>query len=133
MKEVVQNSMLPLVIRMADDPVPNIRFNVAKTLHSLIKYLDSNVCHPIPAAFQPQPNTQQLAGCANESETLPLKALRRQGPGCEVLRCSGPECHLKGDWIVRHIITSSHKLYVLSNKLVQTLVGLEWMHQDKQP
>lgn len=43
MKEVIQNSMLPLVIRMADDPVPNIRFNVAKTLHTLIKYLDANV------------------------------------------------------------------------------------------
>jgi len=43
MKEVIQNSMLPLVIRMADDPVPNIRFNVAKTLYTLIKYLDTTV------------------------------------------------------------------------------------------
>lgn len=43
MKEVIQNSMLPLVIRMADDPVPNIRFNVAKTLYTLIKYLDATV------------------------------------------------------------------------------------------
>jgi len=43
MKDVIHNSMLPLVIRMADDPVPNIRFNVAKTLHTLIKHLDPNV------------------------------------------------------------------------------------------
>jgi serine/threonine-protein phosphatase 2A regulatory subunit A len=48
MKEVIQNSMLPLVIRMADDPVPNIRFNVAKTLYNLIKYLDSTVCTHFP-------------------------------------------------------------------------------------
>lgn len=33
--------MLPLVIRLASDSVPNIRFNVAKTLHSLIPHLDS--------------------------------------------------------------------------------------------
>eukprot|EP01087_Luapelamoeba_hula_P024695 TRINITY_DN949_c0_g1_i1.p1 TRINITY_DN949_c0_g1~~TRINITY_DN949_c0_g1_i1.p1 ORF type:complete len:586 (+),score=99.05 TRINITY_DN949_c0_g1_i1:135-1892(+) len=41
MEEVIVNSMLPLVIRMADDAVPNIRFNVAKTLHTLIKHLDA--------------------------------------------------------------------------------------------
>jgi len=39
--EVINNTMLPLVIRMAQDPVPNIRFNVAKTLHSLIPHLDT--------------------------------------------------------------------------------------------
>lgn len=42
MSEVIHNSMLPLVIRMADDSVPNIRFNVAKTLGVLIKNLDAN-------------------------------------------------------------------------------------------
>jgi len=42
MSEVTQNSMLPLVMRMAEDPVPNIRFNAAKTLGSLIKHLDAN-------------------------------------------------------------------------------------------
>lgn len=35
--------MLPLVLRMAQDPVPNIRFNVAKTLQTLIPLLDPNV------------------------------------------------------------------------------------------
>jgi len=39
--EVINNTMLPLVVRMAADPVPNIRFNVAKTLHSLIPLLDT--------------------------------------------------------------------------------------------
>jgi serine/threonine-protein phosphatase 2A regulatory subunit A len=59
MKEVIQNSMLPLVIRMADDPVPNIRFNVAKTLYTLIKYLDTTVrfsslsCLPLALVQQP--------------------------------------------------------------------------------
>lgn len=42
-QEVLANSMLPLVIRMADDPVPNIRFNVAKTVAVLIPLIDSNL------------------------------------------------------------------------------------------
>jgi len=42
MSEVIHSSMLPLVIRMAEDPVPNIRFNVAKTLGVLVKNLDAN-------------------------------------------------------------------------------------------
>jgi len=41
MHDVIHNSMLPLVIRMADDPVPNIRFNVAKTMGILVKHLDA--------------------------------------------------------------------------------------------
>jgi len=43
MDEVINGSMLPLVIRMADDPVPNIRFNVAKTLGTLCKHLDAGL------------------------------------------------------------------------------------------
>ena len=42
MNDVIHSSMLPLVIRMAEDPVPNIRFNVAKTMGILIKNLDAN-------------------------------------------------------------------------------------------
>jgi len=41
--EVVNSTFLPLILRMAKDPVPNIRFNVARTLHALIPTLDSNV------------------------------------------------------------------------------------------
>jgi len=41
MDEVITGSMLPLVLRMADDPVPNIRFNVAKTLGQLSKHLEA--------------------------------------------------------------------------------------------
>lgn len=40
--EVVESTLLPIVIRMAEDPVPNIRFNVAKTLQVLCGYLDEN-------------------------------------------------------------------------------------------
>lgn len=42
MTEVIHSSMLPLVIKMSEDPVPNIRFNVAKTLGILAKNLDAN-------------------------------------------------------------------------------------------
>jgi len=41
--DVTINVMLPLVIRMVKDPVPNIRFNAAKTLHTLVPLLDSTV------------------------------------------------------------------------------------------
>ncbi|KAL3921773.1 MAG: hypothetical protein SGPRY_004788 [Prymnesium sp.] len=37
------NAMLPVVLGMKDDPVPNIRFNVAKTLQSLLSQLDGSV------------------------------------------------------------------------------------------
>jgi serine/threonine-protein phosphatase 2A regulatory subunit A len=35
--------MLPLLLRLAPDTVPNIRFNVAKTLSTLIPLLDGTV------------------------------------------------------------------------------------------
>ena len=35
--------MLPLVMRLAQDTVPNIRFNVAKTLSTLIPLMDGAV------------------------------------------------------------------------------------------
>jgi len=41
-RDVIETTMLPLVLRMAQDPVPNIRFNVAKTLQTLIPLLDGN-------------------------------------------------------------------------------------------
>lgn len=41
--DVVNDTMLPLLVKMAQDPVPNIRFNVCKTLQALIPSLDSTV------------------------------------------------------------------------------------------
>jgi len=41
--EVISSSMLPLVLRMAKDRVPNIRFNVAKTIQVLTPLLDATV------------------------------------------------------------------------------------------
>jgi len=38
--ETIHRCMLPLVIRMAADVVPNIRFNVARTLSTLVPRLD---------------------------------------------------------------------------------------------
>jgi serine/threonine-protein phosphatase 2A regulatory subunit A len=38
---VIANSLLPLVLRMAQDKVANIRFNVAKTLQALIPHIDA--------------------------------------------------------------------------------------------
>ena len=40
--ELLTSVMLPLVIKLSRDTVPNIRFNVAKTLHHLIPLLDNN-------------------------------------------------------------------------------------------
>ncbi|KAH9155114.1 hypothetical protein AeRB84_002894 [Aphanomyces euteiches] len=38
--DALQASVLPLVLELASDPVPNIRFNVAKTLETLVLQLD---------------------------------------------------------------------------------------------
>ena len=38
--EILAGTMLPIVLHMSDDRVPNVRFNVAKTLQSLIAQLD---------------------------------------------------------------------------------------------
>ncbi len=40
---VIQESLLPWVFELAKDVVPNIRFNVAKTLQMLVPLLDSTV------------------------------------------------------------------------------------------
>eukprot|EP01095_Lingulamoeba_sp_RSL-Kostka_P017418 TRINITY_DN9023_c0_g1_i1.p1 TRINITY_DN9023_c0_g1~~TRINITY_DN9023_c0_g1_i1.p1 ORF type:complete len:585 (+),score=188.29 TRINITY_DN9023_c0_g1_i1:120-1874(+) len=42
-KEIIVETMLPLVVKMASDPVPNIRFNVAKILNTVSKYVDPEV------------------------------------------------------------------------------------------
>ena len=39
--EVLQTLLLPPVLRMAEDPVPNIRFNVCKTLKELVARVDN--------------------------------------------------------------------------------------------
>ena len=43
--DVACTSLLPTAIAAARDRVPNIRFNVAKLLHTLVPLLDSSV-HP---------------------------------------------------------------------------------------
>jgi len=40
--KVATNSLLPIVLRMSQDNVPNIRFNVAKTLQKMVPHLDSD-------------------------------------------------------------------------------------------
>ena len=40
--EVLNNSFLPLLIKMAADPVPNIRFNVAQTLQLVSTHVDAD-------------------------------------------------------------------------------------------
>ena len=37
----LEGTMLPLAIAMASDPVPNVRFNVARTLRKLMPLFDS--------------------------------------------------------------------------------------------
>jgi serine/threonine-protein phosphatase 2A regulatory subunit A len=41
--EVITASMLPLVLKLANDSVPNIRFVAARTLGALIPLLDAGV------------------------------------------------------------------------------------------
>ena len=40
---IIDQTLLPVVIRMASDPVPNIRFNVCKTLQIIIKLVDDSI------------------------------------------------------------------------------------------
>eukprot|EP00965_Chrysotila_dentata_P229187 6197035-Pleurochrysis_carterae.AAC.2 len=42
-EEVLCSRLLPLVITMASDPVPNVRFNVAKTLQAILGLLPPRV------------------------------------------------------------------------------------------
>ena len=39
--DLLLDTMLPIVLQMGTDPVPNIRFNVAKTLQLLLPLLDA--------------------------------------------------------------------------------------------
>lgn len=41
--DVVDATLLPLVLRMVEDTVPNIRFKVAKSLGVIAKYADATV------------------------------------------------------------------------------------------
>jgi len=41
--EVVKETLLPLLTKMATDGVPNIRFNVCKTMQILIPLMDSTI------------------------------------------------------------------------------------------
>ena len=41
--EVAHSKFTPLTLQMAKDPVPNVRFSVARTLHTLIAHIDSSV------------------------------------------------------------------------------------------
>ena len=43
--DAVSSTMLPLVLQMSADPVPNVRFNAAKTLRQLAPLLDSVTVH----------------------------------------------------------------------------------------
>ena len=40
-QEVVQGTMLPVVLKLAVDPVANVRFNVAKSLTKIANKVDS--------------------------------------------------------------------------------------------
>ena len=39
-QEVTKDTMLPVVLKLAEDPVANVRFNVAKTLAKMAQKLD---------------------------------------------------------------------------------------------
>ncbi|ETV93220.1 hypothetical protein H310_12816 [Aphanomyces invadans] len=66
----IQQSILPLVLQLASDPVPNIRFNVAKALETMSGQLDSAAkeAHVVPALHtltnDPDGDVQYFAGRA---------------------------------------------------------------------
>ena len=39
-EDAIKTTMLPLILKMADDKVPNIRFNVGKCLEKMVPFLD---------------------------------------------------------------------------------------------
>lgn len=41
--EVLNSQLMSIIIKLAEDPVPNIRFNAAKTLQKLIPRIDGSV------------------------------------------------------------------------------------------
>lgn len=41
-QNALQTQLLPLVLALARDPVPNVRFNVAKTLQALIPKMEAS-------------------------------------------------------------------------------------------
>jgi len=41
--QVLQETVLPLVLGLAHDPVPNVRFNVSRTLRVIIQNIDQKV------------------------------------------------------------------------------------------
>jgi len=41
--EPLNNSLLPMVLNLTTDPVPNVRFNAAKTLRQLMPLLDERL------------------------------------------------------------------------------------------
>ena len=52
---ILCGTMLPIVLRMGSDPVPNIRFNVAKTLQALLPLFETAVVQQQvkPRLFEP--------------------------------------------------------------------------------
>lgn len=38
-KEVIIETMLPVVLKLANDPVANVRFNVAKSLTKIVQHV----------------------------------------------------------------------------------------------
>lgn len=96
--ELLPSMLLPLVLRMVDDPVPNVRFNVAKTLQALAPKLDasvvaSKVCAmPRPVTACPSPRrraTPALMHLGRAGQASAHQTVRRCGPRCEVLCAPG--------------------------------------------
>lgn len=52
---MIKDSVLPTIIDMSKDPIPNIRFNVAKSLEALIPLLkkDPNTAELISSSVKP--------------------------------------------------------------------------------
>ncbi|CAO3586864.1 unnamed protein product [Absidia cylindrospora] len=63
--EVIKDSILPTVLELADDPIPNVRFNVAKSLQVLTPLLRNDPATENLALSQVKPALEKMNGDAD--------------------------------------------------------------------
>lgn len=69
--EVIQENILPVITQLVEDPIPNIRFNVAKSYGALVDVLRS-----LPADGGPLPNGE-IAPPGTEPSPTALEVIQK--------------------------------------------------------
>lgn len=63
--EIIQESVLPTVLKLKDDTIPNVRFNVAKSLEVLAPLLKNDPSTAELVKSQVSPALEKLGGDAD--------------------------------------------------------------------